>query len=369
MVKNIQAWLGSYFLDRVNKKLKKVGLQRPVHIFLCICDHFEPLWNGADEGTGLKRVREWCKQYPAIADKYRDSDGSIPKYTFFYPAEEYRPAYLDQLAELCRKGYAEVEVHLHHDNDTADNLRRTLIDYKKMLAEKHGLLSRDKATGEIKYGFIHGNWALDNSRPDGHWCGVNNELTILQETGCYADFTLPSAPDVTQTAKINSIYYAVGKPGKSKAHNSGIDAWAGRKNQPGLLLVQGPLTLNWHDRKAGIFPRIENGLVDQSQPADLRRVKLWVDTGVRLQGAPGYIFIKLHTHGCQEKNAGHLLNGGLDRLFSLFLQHYNDGQNYVTHFVSARELVNVVYALEDGFSGAAGEMRNYRLTTNGAEAR
>ena len=47
---------------------------------------------------------------------------------------------------------------------------------------------------EVGYAFIHGNWSLCNSRPDGRYCGVNNELDVLRETGCYADFTLPSAP-------------------------------------------------------------------------------------------------------------------------------------------------------------------------------
>ena len=83
-----------------------------------------------------------------------------------------------------------------------------MLAFKELLADRHGLLARRRDTGELPYGFIHGNWALDNSRPDGRCCGVNNELAILRETGCYADFTLPSAPSPAQTAKINSIYYA-----------------------------------------------------------------------------------------------------------------------------------------------------------------
>ena len=38
-----------------------------------------------------------------------------------------------------------------------------------------------------RFGFIHGNWCLDNSRADGRWCGLNNELILLRELGCYAD--------------------------------------------------------------------------------------------------------------------------------------------------------------------------------------
>ena len=60
------------------------------------------------------------------------------------------------------------------------------------------LVECDPATGELRFAFIHGNWSLDNSRPDGRWCGLNNELILLRELGCYADFTLPSAPSDTQ---------------------------------------------------------------------------------------------------------------------------------------------------------------------------
>ena len=84
------------------------------------------------------------------------------------------------------------------------------------MAERHGLLSRDRYTGEVGYGFIHGNWALDNSRPDGRMCGVDNELDVLRETGCYADFTLPSAPSPTQTRKINSNSRPLVFPGSGR---------------------------------------------------------------------------------------------------------------------------------------------------------
>ena len=72
-------------------------------------------------------------------------------------------------------------------------LREKLQRYLETLHDRHGLLEKD-ATGRISWGFIHGNWALDNCRSDGRMCGVNNELDVLRETGCYADFTLPSAP-------------------------------------------------------------------------------------------------------------------------------------------------------------------------------
>jgi hypothetical protein len=59
--------------------------------------------------------------------------------------------------------------------------------------------------GSPAYAFVHGNLALGNSA-GGKFCGVDEELQILAETGCYADMTLPSAPDESQIPMINQIY-------------------------------------------------------------------------------------------------------------------------------------------------------------------
>jgi hypothetical protein len=147
-----------------------------------VCDHFEPKLGGAPPHIARERVRRWVDAYPKLFESFRDSNGRPPQHTYFYPAEEYEPDYLEAVAGLCRKGFGEVEIHLHHDNDTADNLRNTLMSFKETLHNTHGLLHKDPATGEIKYGFIHGNWALNNARCDGRWCGVNHEISILLET-------------------------------------------------------------------------------------------------------------------------------------------------------------------------------------------
>lgn len=333
-------WLPYYLGREVTRTLQGERIP-PKQIYFCICDHFEPYWSGADKNTARKRIQRWLDEYPKIADKYRDSQGNKLKYSFFYPEEEYQEDDLNALADLCHAGYGEVEIHLHHDNDTSENLRRTLIDFKHRLHEKHGLLSVDKTTGEIVYGFIHGNWSLCNSRKDGRWCGVNDEIKILLETGCYADFTLPSAPSDTQTRKVNSIYYAVDKPGMPKSHDWGVDAEVGKKGE-GLLMVQGPLALNFKNRSSGIFPRIENGGLYGNSPPTAGRVRLWIDTGISVKGAPEHVFVRLYTHGAQESIMKMLFDdGGFDEMFRSL-----QGSGAAVNFVSARELVNVIRTLE-----------------------
>ncbi len=339
-------WLPFYFDREIRRSIRRERVP-PKHVYFCICDHFEPYWNRADSKTARKRIQRWLDEYPALADGYRDSDGNVLRYTFFYPEEEYRADDLGALSELCHAGYGEVEIHLHHDNDTPENLRRTLIDYKSRLHEKHGLLAKHKKTGEITYGFIHGNWALNNSRRDKRWCGVNNETTILLDTGCYADFTFPSAPSDTQTRKVNSIYYAIDTPGMPKSHDWGVDAKVGSRGK-GLLMVQGPLRLNFKIKKYGLIPRIENGSLLGNYLPSQERVKLWIDTGIHIQGAPEHVFVKLYTHGAQESVMRMMFdNGGLKTLFEA-IRSYGDEEKVSIHFVSAREMINRIEAILEG---------------------
>lgn len=354
-IRSTLQWL-PYYLSREFGRTLRSERVPPKHVYFCICDHFEPYWNGADKTTARKRIQRWLNEYPKIAEKYRDSDGNVLKYSFFYPEEEYQVDDLNALAELCHAGYGEVEIHLHHDNDTSDNLRRTLINYKHRLHEKHGLLSVDKKSGEIVYGFIHGNWALCNSRKDGRWCGVNDEIKILQETGCYADFTLPSAPSDTQTRKVNSIYYAVDKPGMAKSHDWGIDAEVGKRGE-GLLMVQGPLGLDWGRRKFGFIPRIEHSGLMGRLPPSAERVKLWIDAGVSVKAAPEHVFVKLYTHGTQEDVSKMLFDdGGFDSFFC-GVANYAKEFGFEYKYVSADNFIKNIVAIE-------GSIDNSTNTTN-----
>jgi len=360
MIKNVHIWIFSYLADRIPKGKS----ENQEHILFCLCDHFEPFW-GEGYKERLAIVKSWVESYPKIADKHRDGDGHPPRHTFFYAAEQYKPEYLDLLAELCREGYGEVEIHLHHDNDTSENLRRTLIEFKETLAFRHELLSQDRNTGEIRYGFIHGNWALDNSRRDGRWCGVNNELQVLRETGCYADFTYPSAPSDTQTRKINSIYYALDDPDKPKSHDIGVDVKVGGKPWGDLMIIQGPLALNWRNRKFGIFPRIENGAVGSGmiRPSP-DRIDLWIKQGIHVKGRRNWIFVKVHCHGAKPRDMNFLLNQGLDSMFTYLGHRYNDREKYFLHYVTAREMYNIIKAAEAKRTGNPDDFRDFVLVKN-----
>jgi hypothetical protein len=211
------------------------------------------------------------------------------------------------------------------------------------------------------YGFIHGNWALDNSRPDGLWCGVNNELTVLQETGCYADFTLPSAPSPTQTRKLNSLYYACDDPLRPRSHDDGLDVGKGPRPPRSLLLIQGPLVLDWANRKAHLLPRIENACLQGSQPPNMARLDLWLKARIQVPTRPDWFFVKLHTHGANEANQPILLGEPMVRFHEALAERSQSNRRFHYHYVTAREMYNLARAAEAGWQGSVDAARDFEL--------
>ncbi len=329
----------------------------PRHLFFAVADHFEPHGRGTSPADARAMVARWVADYPRRFDAFRDAEGRPPRHTFFYPAEEYDEQTVAGLAPLCRDGWAEVELHLHHRGDTAATLAAALAAFRDQLRTRHGLLGTDRE-GRVRYGFVHGNWALCNSRPDGDWCGVNTELAVLRATGCYADFTFPSAPSSTQPRTVNAIYYAADRPdGGPRGHDRGISArvggTAGGEDPARLLLIQGPLALNWRRRKWGCLPRLENAELSGANPPDPARLALWTGAGVHVRGRPDWIFVKLHTHGAVPANADALLGEPMLALHRALAAHYNDGRHWRLHYVSAREMANAVWAAEAGMDDPA----------------
>ncbi|MBN8894277.1 MAG: hypothetical protein J0I71_05500 [Rhodanobacter sp.] len=354
--RNMQYWLGGYLRRR-----RPPAVDGPIHVMFCFVDHFEPAWGKVDLATQRARVDRWCRDYRALAAMHRDADGRMPQHTFFYPEEEYLEEHLDKIAALCAEGYGEIEIHLHHDNDNEANFRQTIERFNNLLHERHGALPRDPATGQLRFGFIHGNWSLDNSRADGRWCGINNELILLRELGCYADFTLPSAPSDTQTKTSNAIYYATDDPLRPKSHDSGVPVRVGGTPSGDLMIVQGPLGLNWRERKFGVLPRIENADVRRGCPPTPERVDAWVKTGIHVEGRPEWVFVKVHTHGTQERDMDTLLGDAAQRMHQHLERAYNDGKRYVLHYVTARETYNIIKAAEAGHRGDPHAFRDFLL--------
>lgn len=356
--KGLDRWLLPYLKTWHRRRSRQFGEE--THLLLCICDHYEPKRGNASMAKARARVQQWLDDYPKLFDKFRDAEGKPPQHTFFYPEDEYEPELVEMVATICRRGYGEVEIHLHHDHDTGESLRQKLLNFKRTLRNDHGLLGTDRETGDIVYGFIHGNWALDNSRRDGRWCGVNNELDILRETGCYADFTMPSAPSETQVSTINQLYWAVDDPERPKSHNRGSELGKGIKPDRGLLMIPGPLLLDWKTRKTGLFPSIENGNLQFSQPPSRHRLDLWLKSNVRVCQQKTWAFVKLYTHGVNEPNQEVLLGPEMIAFHNEIKRLCETDPSFRVHYVTARELANLALAADNNSEGKFDILRDCR---------
>ena len=343
-----QIWLSGYIKDR----LKTLARKPAKRLWLLFADHFEPLWNGVDELTGTERVARWSTLWPAIAAKFHDSSGRPPRYTFFYPEEEYRPRLLEPLARMASDGIADVEVHLHHDGEGQQNFIDRISRFKETLVSRHGLLRKSK--GKISFGFIHGLWALDNSRPDGRFCGLNNEISLLRDLGCYADFTMPSGASPTQARLINTIYWAVDDPHKPKSYDTGVPVTPGSTATGDLLMIPGPFGMRWAQR---VMPRIEYGELCSYDPATEYRVRRWLELAPRIGDD---IFLKLFTHGTQERHSHYLLEGGLEFTLSLLTRECQRA-SLDLHFSTAWQMRQAVDALSCGDTRPADQTDRARV--------
>jgi hypothetical protein len=324
--RNAQIWLPGYIRDRLASRRVPTGGR----VWLALADHWEPYWLHPSDEVAASRVATWTKHWPEVARRHVDSNGRSPQYTFYYPQEEYRPQFLDALAGMKQAGIADVDIHIHHDGEGQQNFVDRMSGFIDTLVSRHGLLRI--SNGRPVFGFIHGNWALDNSRPDGRCCGLNNEITLLRDLGCYADFTMPSGSSPTQARTVNSIYWVTDDPLRPRSYDYGAAVKPGLLGSGDLLMIPGPFGLRWASR---LVPRMEAGELACYDLPTSYRVQRWLDLAPRIGGD---IFVKLFTHGAQERNSSALLlEGGFDRLFAALTAGCRQ-RGYRLHYVSTWEM-------------------------------
>lgn len=362
-------WLLRYPLWRVGEWLRQTpATSGPQHLIFVVANHFEPGYHPdgsiLDLPTQQARLEDWCEQAEKIGEAVRDHDGTPFRHTNFYPAEQYHRPILKRLAELQAAGFGEVEIHLHHgvdQPDTAENTRRSLVDFRDLLAEEHKCLSRMSADGPPMYAFVHGNWALANSA-HGRFCGVDSEMQILAETGCYADLTLPSAPDVSQVPRINAIYQCGHPLNERKPHRSGPSLKVGDDNPTLPLIFTGPLLFDWERRWRGLpVPRTESGALTARYPLNLARLERWRSTRIGIKGRPEWVFIKLYCHGFFDEDQPAVIGDEVRQFLLEVLELAERSGEFKLHFATAREMFNIAMAAIDGHEGEPGQYRDYKL--------
>jgi hypothetical protein len=106
----------------------------------------------------------------------------------------------------------------------------------------------------------------------------------------------------------------------------------------GLLMIPGPLGIRWAER---FLPRIEKGEVAGYDLPSPYRVQRWLAFAPRVGQD---IFIKLFTHGTQERNLSALLAGGLNTLFEA-VQAECGHRGWPFFYVSCWEMYQAIDAI------------------------
>jgi hypothetical protein len=131
-----------------------------------------------------------------------------------------------------------------------------------------------------------------------------------------------------------------------------------------LLLVQGPLTLDWRHRKWGIFPATENGCLQTSQPPNIERLEPWLKASVQVPRRPDWYIVKLHAHGAPEHDQEALLGVPMVQFHADLAKRVAANPKFHFHYVTARELYNLVKAAEAGYQGPVAGALDWELVSN-----
>jgi hypothetical protein len=339
-----------------------------VHLVIALADHFEPSnIPGLNKGFAPREVQQqrldtWCEEYPRNFADFRDHEGRPLTHTYFYPAEQYDRELVEQLADLCHAGWGEIEIHLHHgmkEPATEASTRQQLVSFRDALAYQHGCLSYEEGNRTPGYAFVHGNFALANCA-GGYGCGVDTEMQILAETGCYVDMTYPTAAfHPAQVAKLNSLYECELPLHQRAPHSYGRDLQAGRPITRFPFLVQGPWMLDLDRNGRSGFGRLENAALTGRNAPSLRRLDLWKKAAITVGGRPDWLFIKLHTHGMDPVDSENVLRAPMQQFLAALIDGAPERKE-ILHFVTAREMANIVLAACDGREGNPGDYRDYR---------
>ena len=120
------------------------------------------------------------------------------------------------------------------------------------------------------------------------------------------------------------------------------------------MMIQGPA------RIVRINGRItmSDSIHDLRHPTG-RLLDCLVGTWIHVAGKSDWVIVKTHTHG--SANAASVLGRPMHEGFRYLEEKYNDGKQFILHYVTARELYNIVKAAEAGESGDPEQYRNYRI--------
>jgi hypothetical protein len=341
-------WLPAY-LRRQAFDRRRAPADRPIDVIVLFSDHYEPARRFGDDAA-IESVRSWCADYETLAGPHRDADGRPPQHTWFYRYDYPNLGCLRELAGSAFRGFGEVEFHLHHGPDTHAAFASTLHHGVEWF-NRYGALVTAEPSPRRRFGYVAGNSALDNGDGDPRLSGCDTELWALRDAGCFADFTYPALGSPAQPRTTNSIYYAR-EDGRPKSYDRGTPVRVGGELEGDLMIFQGPVAVNW------TTACVDDGALEDTSPASARRLSGWLSANVHVAGRPEWVFVKLSTHGMQNRSS--FLGAGTNEMFTA-MEHWWNQPPFRLHYVTAREAYNLVKAAEAGHSGNPNDFRDFAV--------
>ena len=104
-------------------------------------------------------------------------------------------------------------------------------------------------------------------------------------------------------------------------------------------------------------------------PPTPNRLDLWMSQRIHVAGRDDWVFIKLHAHGAVDVNAAMLLGEKMSAFHRHFTEVLPNAIGVKVHYVTAREMVNLIHAAEDGLAGDPSEYFDYRFRGPAAASR
>ncbi len=319
------------------------------HLIFVMIDHYE---HGKGEAAAQRNL-EWCRKFRKISDRYRDDYDNCFRYTWFYPFDHHNDAIMEELSHMAYQGYGEIEMHWHlgaksgiSKENYAEKIQEAIAWYQQF-----GAMITVDTPPKTAFAYVAGNWDLDASRPGGKGHGLTNQIQVLKEQGCYADFTFSTIGTPTQPSKVNSIYYAEDDPNLPKSYDTGIDVVVGKPIKDKLLIFQGPISITWNGG-------LEYGAVENDPRFRPERIPKWIDANIHVHGRPEWVFVKIYSHGAQSKEV--VLAHDMQWMLKC-LKAECSRRDITLHFMTAREAYNVVKAAEEGITGDPEDYRDYTI--------
>jgi hypothetical protein len=118
------------------------------------------------------------------------------------------------------------------------------------------------------------------------------------------------------------------------------------------MIFQGPLVFAPSLNARRLFLDLDDGDIHEAIPASPRRVDRWIRANVHVAPRPDWLFVKVFAHGVSSEGEMDATVGPtMDQTLSYLEQRYNDGSQYVLHYVTAREAYNLALAAAEGATG------------------